>query len=358
MTLPAHLATRCARRALPPTLLRTLRLLPACLPLLLAAGCGGGGGGDGSVMVQPFLVLAEVDGAPFGTALVPGLQLTENLEGGDRVVLRASPAGVQWIVSVDGNTIAADASSDSAQWSATIQSPKGGVVDITVRSSADPSQQATLKLLVSPQRYARLDWRAGEAATWRDTLTRDDGSSSATTLRRATTTLAADGRHDVTATDTTSGALVDTVTADADDNRLARRDAASGDTCSDTPARALLQFPLVYGRQWTSTWTTDCSGGGHVEADAATVVEDAERISVPAGSFDTLRVRSTIAYSHSNDRNLLGGLIGQARYGEVRTCWWSTQLRRPVRCDVATTYVGGVPGSYPVLLRQELVQAN
>jgi hypothetical protein len=334
---------------------RLRRLLPASI-LLALAGCGGGG--DGSVFVQPFVVLAEVDGAPFGTALVPGVQLTENLEGGDHVVLRASPAGVQWIVSVDGNTLAADASSDSAQWSATIQSPKGGVVDITVRSAADASQQATLKLLVSPQPYTRLDWRAGEAATWRDTLERDDGSTTVATLRRATVTLAADGSHTVTTTDTTSGLLVDTVSSDADDNRLARRAAASGDTCTDTPARALLQFPLQYGRQWTSAWRTDCSGGGHVEAQATTLVEDAERITVPAGSFDTLRIRSTIAYSHSNDRNLLGGALGQARYGEVRTCWWSTQLKRHVRCDTDTSYIGGVPGSYPARLRQELLQSG
>jgi hypothetical protein len=324
--------------------------------LALASGCGGGGGD--SVFVQPFLVLAEVDGAPFGTALVPGVQITENIEGGDRVVLRASPAGVQWIVTVDGNTIAAEANSDSAQWSATIQSPKGGVVEIVVRSSADASQQATLKLLVSPQRYARLDWRSGEASTWRDTLTRNDGSSAVSSLRRATTTLAADGTHTVDATDTTSSQLIERVTSDADDNPRSRLDAGTGDTCSDTPARVLLQFPLYYGRQWTSAWTTDCTSGRHVEAEASTLVEDAESINVPAGRFDTLRLRSTIAYSDSNDSNLLGGVIGEARYGEVRICWWSTQLKRLVRCETETSYIGGAPGNYPKTLLQELLQAN
>jgi hypothetical protein len=335
---------------------RVLHITALLGALLGAAGCGGGGGDD-SVFVQPFLVLAEVDGAPFGTALVPGVQITENIEGGDRVVLRASPAGVQWVVNVDGNTFAADANSDGAQWSAIIQSPKGGTIEITVRSTADNSQQATLRLLVSPQRYARLDWRAGEAATWRDTLTRDDGSTSVVTVRRTTTALAAGGTHSVDAVDSGSGSLLDSVTADADDNRLSRRE-PGGRTCTDAPARALLQFPLHYGRQWTSDWTTACSDSAHVEAEASTLVEDAEAVDVPAGRFDTLRLRSVVAYTGSNDRNLLGGSLGQARYGEVRTCWWSTQLKRHVRCDIETTYLGGAPGSYPKTLRQELVQAN
>jgi len=327
----------------------------AALALLSAlwaplAGCGGGGSGDGSVtVVTPFVVLADVAGAPLGKMLVPGVAITTTMEGGDTVQLKASPAGVRWVVRSDGNTVAAEVNSDSASWRATIQSPKGGEISIVMQSLADPTQEATLKLLVNPQRYARPSWTAGEASTWRETLTRHDGATVEQTLRHTVTAVTTDGAH-TQERRTLASEWVDTQTFDADHNAVTQQRPGVG--CQHTPRRALLDFPLYVGKSWQASWQTQCSDLRRETGEALTVVEDHERITVPAGSYDTLRIKSLIAYRDVLDPALTGGVLGQARYAEERVCWWAFSQRRMVRCDSSFTHLGTAPASYPQLRRE------
>lgn len=332
------------------------RLALLCASLALLSACGGGGGDDGTTtIVQPFLVWAEVDGAPFGQALVPGVQITETMESGDRLVLKASPVGMQWIVTVGDTTVAADASSDSAQWSATVRAPKGGSLKIVARSN--DGREATLQMAVAPQRYERGDWVAGEARTTRETSTWQDDSTTVRTMRVTTVDLQADGTHTVEQRDVGAGqpgVLIESRTADADDNRVSRR-FANGTTCSYTPARQLLSFPLYYGKSWTSDWQYACSAGYREKASAVNTVDDVGSITVPAGTFEALRIRSVISYSESNDNLLVGGAFGQGRYTQEQTCWWATSIRRVVRCENSYSYLGGAPSGYLKSLTQELV---
>jgi len=287
--------------------------------------------------------------------LAPGFSYRLTMDSGDRLELSASPAGMQWIVTADGNVIEAGADEDGAHWSATLVSPKGGQVEIKARSSNDPSQEATLTVVVNPQRYARADFIAGEQRTWRETNTRNGGSVDVNDTLMVTTMADAAG-HNTELRDAGTQALKETRVLDADDNRLSRS-YPNGNSCTYAPSRHLLDYPLYYGKSWTTDWTYACSAGYRETAHAVAAVEDYERITVAQGTHDALRLRTQVAFTKSNDANLDGGALGQAAYSQDIVCWWSVTLKRTVKCTTTYHYVGTEPAAYSKTFAQELLAA-
>ncbi len=337
-------------------LLRTT-CLTLCVTLLGACGGGGGSADDPVPVVRPFVVLTNVNGVPM---LLPGLSYELRMDSGDRLELNASPAGMQWIVVADGNVVEAEASEDGAHWAATLRSPRGGQIVIRARSSADPSQEATLTVLVNPQRYASRAATAGEVQVWRETNTRNDGASAVSRIQASTTQVETDGRHTVQLHDITAGlpgSPVESRRLDAGGNRLAL-DLAGGQQCSYSAARRLLDFPLYYGKSWRAQWDYQCSDGAREKADALVTVDGYERITVPQGAHDALRVTAQLAITESNDPALLLGAAGQAAYAQDVVCWWSVTLQRTVKCSTATRYVGNAPAGHSKTLEQELLETR
>lgn len=327
--------------------------------LFVLAGCGGGGSGD-QVEVRPFVVLTNFGSVPM---LVPGVSYRLTMDSGDRLELNASPAGMQWIVTSDGNVVEAEASEDGAHWSARLDSPKGGQVVIQARSSTDPAQEATLTVVVNPQRHARRDAVANELRVWRETQTRRDGSQAVATVRATVTQVQADGRHQVEYRDisTPPGTPTETRTLDADANRLARS-FPDGTVCTYTPVRELLDFPLHYGKSWSSDWQYECQHNGtpgyRETAHAATTVDGYESVTVPQGTHQALRLTTRVALTQSNDANLVLGAQGNAAYAQDIVCWWSVSLQRTVKCRVKYEYVGSAPAHYADTFVQELLEAR
>lgn len=328
-------------------------LARACLALHLALLSACGGGSDPMPVVQPFLVIATVNGLPVPAL---GLKYSVTMESGDSLELKASPAGMEWKVTADGNVIEAQASEDGARWSAVLTSPKGGQIVIQAQSTDDPSQQATITAVVRPQQYARGAARSGEVNTWRESTTRNDGAVEAKTLQDTTTTVGGDGSHSVERRDITGGApgrLLEMQSLDADANHLSRS-IAGGPRCTYAPVRDLLDFPLYYGKSWQPSWQVDCDDGGHERADGMTTVDGYERITVAQGQHDALRLTTHLALTQSNDVQLSGGPLGQAAYAQDIVCWWSVTLQRTVQCTIRTEYAGTQPPGYADTVVQEL----
>lgn len=325
------------------------------LLLALLAACGGGGGGGAELppVVTPFLVITKVNGVPVPAL---GLKYQVTMESGDRIEVSASPEGAAWTVTADGNVIEAEASEDGGHWTATLNSPKGGQLVIEARSSADPSQEATITVLVSPQKYEAKAFVGGETRIWRETDTRNDGSVQVATLRHTTTQVAADGSHTTELRDDTRGTLIETRELDAADNQRART-FPDGSRCTYTPVRALLDYPLYHGKSTTTRWDYQC-GAHHEHADAVSTVEDVQRITVPQGTHDALKLHTHVVFTQSNDGNLSGGTLGQATYAQDIVCWWSLSLRRTVSCTTTHHYTGTEPPSYAAAVVQELLEAR
>jgi hypothetical protein len=121
--------------------------------------------------------------------------------------------------------------------------------------------------------------------------------------------------------------------------------------CTDDAPVVNVSFPLHVGKQWSGTSTRTCAGAKAYDQNYQRTVEAFERISVPAGSFDALRIKSTVALS-TTDANVPGGA-----YSYIRTCWWAVALGRNVKCQFDYTYPDGAPGSYSRSQTQTMTHA-
>ena len=81
------------------------------------------------------------------------------------------------------------------------------------------------------------------------------------------------------------------------------------------------QFPLAPGKKWRGTFKGECGALCSFEVDSESEVRGWERITVPAGSFDALRIDSRETFRY------LFGVTAQAS-GSV---WLVPELKRPVK---------------------------
>ncbi len=77
-------------------------------------------------------------------------------------------------------------------------------------------------------------------------------------------------------------------------------------------------FPLVPGRTWGGHYSTDCGFLCSVETDAEATARGWETVTVPAGTFETLRIDYREVTSYGTGTG---------------TLWYSPEVRRPVKHD-------------------------
>jgi hypothetical protein len=109
----------------------------------------------------------------------------------------------------------------------------------------------------------------------------------------------------------------------------------------------VFDFPLHFGKSWSSAWAYQCQLGYRENGALSGRVVAIERVTVPAGTFDALRIALTFNYTNSNDANLVGGTAGTAQYRIDSVCWYTTAA--PLRflgCDDSYTYTGSAPANY------------
>lgn len=97
--------------------------------------------------------------------------------------------------------------------------------------------------------------------------------------------------------------------------------------CSYSPGQHMLDFPLFVGKSWNKTFIAQCIDVTNVQIEGR--VSKEEKISVPAGSFDTLRVELSISYTPADTNDA---------YRSQSTCWWAAKLGIFVRCTTSITY--------------------
>ncbi|MCC7079124.1 MAG: hypothetical protein IT530_00510 [Burkholderiales bacterium] len=188
---------------------------------------------------------------------------------------------------------------------------------------------ANLPQTPPPGRAAQVaapDWRAG--STWRYAI-----SDGFTKIARGTVDYRVRGvAGDVVTVDVQSGGQESVELYTREGNWL-RRPATNMQTFTYRPAYRAFDFPLFAGKSWTARSTaTDPADGRSFPLRLQGRVLGWERIKVPAGEFDTLKVQRMVYldFFRLGDR-------GQSVIQE--TDWYAPDLQHVVRRETTSQYL-------------------
>jgi hypothetical protein len=323
------------------------------------AGCGGGGGGgdddDSSSVSAP----PPVVGAFTLTATVAGTAVTDfnvsngqsgtiSMASGDELVVTSTAPVTYTQSSGSGPSVTATDVKPETDTQVDVQltSLQGAAVLVyNVTSKADASLTATVTVKIAKQQTSPVPAVLNSTSSLLETDTYENGTTSSMTIGRQTTFVSPDGSYHTDALNA-SGVVTDHYTWDASGNRLTRTYADNGNLCSYNPSREYYNFPMYVGKTWASTWQYSCVAGYRETANLTAIVEGPEQVTVPAGTFNALRVRLTTNLTNSNDFNLTNGSTGAAKYSIVVLAWYVPEKGTYVKYQSTYTYDGVSPPTY------------
>jgi hypothetical protein len=322
-----------------------LRALGVVAVMALAA-CGGGGDDKKD---PPLGVTVTVDGtAESSGPLMAGETSTIEVPSGATLVF-ASEGETRWDPVATGSSYTVNSFSFTSK-SMTVSSNAGGALVVVFTNKADESQKATLNVTVAPKEFGRVDVVDGEASEWTYVRINRDENSVTDHLRAHVKFLDEDGNYSIWLETLDEGPTTWVTTNYDAQDRVTGVSFGSG-ACTDDAPVVQLSYPLHVGKQWSGTSTRTCSGVKSYDQSYERTVEAFERISVPAGAFDALRVKSVVNFTNLSDPNVPGGA-----YSSTRTCWWATTLGRNVKCEFTYAYPDGVSGNYSRSLTQTMTR--
>lgn len=327
---------------------------------LLLAGCGGGGGGGDDDAPSGFTLTGNASGTPItGQNGETSITVTESkaivlsMDSGKELVI-SSTEPVTWAIAPN-STVTATPVKDTTDtsWDQTLNSPQGGQLVLTITSKDNPAAVATATITVAPQQFGAVAPVTGQTSNWANSDVYVGAATQDTTYSRLITSVAADGSD--TVDQLNANAVVTDHFANAPGgNRLSRTYAANNNLCTYAPVREYTSFPLYLGKSWTPAWQYSCAAGYHETATGTAVAEAWESVTVPAGTFDAVRVRIQVQLSNSNDTNLLNGNTGQASYSLAILNWYAPSKGTVVKSQTTYTYNGPAPASYLAVETQSL----
>jgi hypothetical protein len=326
------------------------------------AGCGGGGGGDDDSSSAPPVVHGFTLTATLAGKAVTNFNVSNGQSGAikmdsgqELVVTSTSP--VTWVQSSGSGpaVTATDLKPETdTQVDVTLASVQGDAVLIyTVTSKEDASLTATVTIAITQQQFNPVPPVLGATSSLLETDTYVNGTTSTMTVGRHTTFVSPDGSASTDGLNS-SGVVTDHYTLDPNGNRLSRTYADNGNLCSYNPSREYLNFPMSLGKSWTSTWQYSCVAGYHEMANLTATVEAWEPVTVPAGTFNALRVRLNTTLTNSNDTALTNGSTGAATYSIALLAWYVPEKGSYVKYQSTYSYVGFQPPTYIVTQVQSL----
>lgn len=288
----------------------------ACLCFALV-GCGNGG------TPSDLEVVVKVNGAQVAGPFEPSQQ-SVTVTSGDEVVIE-SANGASFSVTPDQVEITEQASAGNSYRFVPI-SMGGGAAAVQVASLAEPADRLTLALAVQSHRFDRRTWTTGETVVNR--TTRRDQTPVDATYTVTASQLGYSWYQEVhEAYNITHG-------YDLDGNHTYRYDSwyePSGDywdaeRCTQTPGRMIKAFPLFVGKAWDTRWEEWCFSGDNYRMGAHNQVIGFETVTVPAGTFPSLHIRSDFTW-----HGYVGG-PDEPRLSGTTDCWWSVDLKQDVIC--------------------------
>lgn len=304
--------------------------------VLSACGGGGGGGGGGGEEPPPLEMVVSVNGvSDASNPLTIGESTTINVASGSTLVF-TSEEDSRWAPVATNSSFSVDSFSLTEK-AMTVSSNTGGTVLVVFSDARDVAKTATLTVVVAPREFARVSPKEGQFFDWEVHGTRVNGEPWRDAHRRVTHLEGSDGGYSL---NYFAGPDLDQASSrflyDTQDRYLGWDHPLAPVSCSYDNPLVYQSYPLHVGKAWVGTARRDCEGGP-AEFDMAyeRSVDAFERLTVPAGTFDTLRIKSEIHYSN------VSGDSGPSSYDVTRTCWWAVDLGRDVKCEYAFHYPDG-----------------
>jgi hypothetical protein len=313
---------------------RVLGVAAALVVLGALSACGGGGGRDN----PPLEVSVSVDGVADASTLKPGESTTIDVPSGATLVF-GSQGDTRW------TPVATDSSFDVNSFtftskSVTVSSITGGTLVIVFSNKADETQKATLTIRVAPKAFQAVARVDGEIEAWAEASVASDGSSGQSQYFRRTVLLDAGGYK------IQSGSTPDTFSPtyslyDAQDRYLGSAN-TDFECLYDNPL-VYVNYPLQVGKTWSGDATRNCNGSPLTYSQHYTrTVKAYERVTVPQGSHDTLRVEAQVDFKITSSDPVYSGTT----YTANSTCWWAVDLGRNVKCEYLYHFEDGTSESY------------
>lgn len=297
------------------------------------SACGGGGGGGEE---PPLEMVVSVNGvSDASNPLTIGESTTINVASGSTLVF-TSEEDSRWAPVATNSSFSVDSFSLTEK-AMTVSSNAGGTLLVVFSDARDATKTATLTIVVAPQEFARVAPREGQFFDMTVSVTRLNGEVLAWDERLVTRLDGAGGSH---AEEVWQGDAYDQIVSRELYDHLGRY---LGWDHPHSPVECTYSQPLVYhsyplhvGKTWSGDASRSCQGGpAAFDLAYERTVEAFEPVTVPAGTFNALRVRS-----EQRNSNVASPGVPPT-YDVIRTCWWAVDLGRDVKCEYAYLYPAG-----------------
>lgn len=119
-------------------------------------------------------------------------------------------------------------------------------------------------------------------------------------------------------------------------------------TCTYIPHAAGPNYPFSVGDAWSSSWNYSCGNSTPISYSQTGTVVDTESVTVPAGTFTTFKLQSTIVWTDANGTT----------HTDTRSTWRDVNGNHTTIKEVDTYVLTGVPpvNGYPVSITTVLTQ--
>jgi len=304
-----------------------LRALGVVATMALAA-CGGGSEDSAPALA----VTVTIDGvAEASGPLTAGETGSVEVPSGATLVF-ASEGETRWEPAATASTYTVNSFSFTSK-SMTVSSNAGGSLVVVFTNKADESEKATLNVTVAPKEFERVERVDGEIEAWSQAWTDSAGAVTQNDLYQRIT-LRDGGGYSVESGSAPDAYSLTLGLYDAQDRYMGFLNGITGIECLYDVPVANVSYPMHVGKSWSGDAKRVC-GDMTLNQHYVRSVEAFERVIVPEGTHDALRMKIEATYRYGQTG---GEAFGYTMNG---TCWWAVDLGRNVKCDYVFHYDDG-----------------
>jgi hypothetical protein len=188
---------------------------------------------------------------------------------------------------------------------------------------------------ISPTTYTPVAPKMGDTYSYNQTTTYSNGTTAQTPFTDQVAIVDNAGTFYFNEYITTTGAVLDSYHLDANRNTL-----KNGQCTYNPTLQNPLPTPRFVGETSNTTSTFSCPNGEVVNIQQNANILDYETITVPAGTFKTLKAQIVSTITNGN-----GATTQIAPYTATETCWHDIVTGFAVQCQSSRTFNPALPSS-------------
>jgi hypothetical protein len=213
-----------------------------------------------------------------------------------------------------------------------------------------------------PASYDYVAPTANAQENYKETIIDNVGNTIVETYSQTITAVNSDGSYVVLEEDTTGNAIIEdgrtytipTETINVNNNGQEMtysftNTSGAAEVCTYSPHGPGPDFPLTVGQTWTLQYTLTCGSAAAVSHTQTGTVVDVESVTVPAGTYNTLKLQTTDTSTNANGTTIT----------QTSTNWRDAASGFSVQRSTTRAYSGTLPKTgYPVNISIVLENQN